>query len=130
MLEWVRPGQGGTGEDAPRWPKWSQAEREAYGFPETMPLRLSMDEIHEFNRKDKAAGGNRRRRNQDREDAWVAKRREQKEWFERIGLEGIRERRRGFLGEKRGIERDLLALAMTMKTGEFGSPPLREWRFV
>jgi hypothetical protein len=63
-----------------------------------------------------AAGavGNRRRRNQEREDAWAAKRREQKEWFERIGLEAIRERRRGLLGEKRGIENDLLALTMMM----------------
>src|SRR3954453_20262841 len=39
MPEWVRPGKGGVGADAPRWPKWSQREREAHGFPDTMPLR-------------------------------------------------------------------------------------------
>jgi len=114
--EWVRPGQGGVGVDARRWPKWSRDEREAHGIPDTMPLRPSMDEIQEFNQKDRTAASDRQRRNQDREDTWAAKRREQKGWFESTGFDAIRKRRLACLGEKRAIEHDLLALAMTIVT--------------
>jgi hypothetical protein len=79
-------------------------------------VRPSMDEIQEFNRKDRTAASDRQRRNQDREDIWAAKRREQKGWFESTGFDAIRKRRLACFGEKRAIEHDLLALAMTIVT--------------
>lgn len=78
MPEWVRPGRGCAAADAERWPRWSQSEREAHGLPDSMPLRPSVAEIQEFNRRDRNADFDRQRRNQDREDTWAAKRREQK----------------------------------------------------
>jgi hypothetical protein len=116
MPEWVRPGRGGTGADAQRWPRWSRSEREAHGLPNSLSLRPSMAEIQEFNRRDRNADSDRRRRNQDREDTWAAKRREQKGWFESTGFDAIRKRRLDRLAEKRAVEHELLALAMTIVT--------------
>jgi|tagenome__1003787_1003787.scaffolds.fasta_scaffold19437511_2 hypothetical protein len=73
-----------------------------------------MDEIQEFNRKDRTVASDRQRCNQDREDTWAAKRREQKGWFESTGFDAVRKRRLACLGDKRAIEHDLLVLAMTI----------------
>jgi len=75
-----------------------------------------MDEIQEFNRKDRSVAGDRQRRNQEREDTWAAKRREQKGWFESTGFDATRKRRLACLGETRVIEHELLALVMTIVT--------------
>ncbi|WP_158046391.1 hypothetical protein [Skermanella pratensis] len=112
MPDWARPGVRQSGEPC-RWPAWPRSELAAHGLPGTMPPRMALGDLEEFHRRclreapaDFAALDERHRA---RVRAWIAKRRRQRAWSRRLGIDDLR-RQVNETVLKQGIERAVLDL--------------------